>query len=116
MITETDACEIIGLAMDAEIDVWLDGGWGIDALMGHQTRPHDDIDLFVQRKDSRRFVELLKGKEFYEKPMPYTQKDHTTWEDERGRTVDLHIFDFAESNLKRRHLRKNGPRSSFATP
>ena len=26
---------------------WVDGGWGIDALVGEQTRPHDDLDLVV---------------------------------------------------------------------
>jgi lincosamide nucleotidyltransferase A/C/D/E len=29
------------------ITVWLDGGWGIDALVGEQTRKHDDLDLVV---------------------------------------------------------------------
>jgi lincosamide nucleotidyltransferase A/C/D/E len=28
--------------------VWLDGGWGIDALLGEQTREHDDVDLVVE--------------------------------------------------------------------
>ena len=41
MITESDACEIIQLAMKAGIGVRLDGGWGIEALIGRQTRPHD---------------------------------------------------------------------------
>ena len=22
---------------------WLEGGWGVDALVGHQTRPHRDV-------------------------------------------------------------------------
>lgn len=26
---------------------WLEGGWGIDALVGHQTRPHRDVDLDI---------------------------------------------------------------------
>lgn len=26
---------------------WLEGGWGVDALVGHQTRPHRDVDLDV---------------------------------------------------------------------
>jgi lincosamide nucleotidyltransferase A/C/D/E len=35
-------------ALDAaEIDFWLDGGWGVDALLEEQTRPHDDLDLVV---------------------------------------------------------------------
>ena len=24
---------------------WLEGGWGVDALLGHQTRPHRDVDI-----------------------------------------------------------------------
>jgi lincosamide nucleotidyltransferase A/C/D/E len=27
------------------VSVWLDGGWAIDALIGEQRRPHDDVDL-----------------------------------------------------------------------
>src|SRR4051795_11221997 len=27
------------------VDVWLAGGWGIDALLGRQTREHRDLDL-----------------------------------------------------------------------
>jgi lincosamide nucleotidyltransferase A/C/D/E len=29
------------------VDVWIDGGWGIDALVGQQTREHADLDLVV---------------------------------------------------------------------
>ena len=29
------------------VTAWLDGGWGIDALIGTQTRPHSDVDLVV---------------------------------------------------------------------
>jgi lincosamide nucleotidyltransferase A/C/D/E len=28
---------------------WLEGGWGVDALVGHQTRPHRDVDVDVDR-------------------------------------------------------------------
>lgn len=26
---------------------WLEGGWGVDALVGRQTRPHRDVDVDV---------------------------------------------------------------------
>jgi lincosamide nucleotidyltransferase A/C/D/E len=26
---------------------WLEGGWGVDALVGHQSRPHRDVDLDI---------------------------------------------------------------------
>ncbi len=34
-----DALEATGCSF------WLEGGWGIDALVGRQTRPHQDVDI-----------------------------------------------------------------------
>lgn len=51
MVQLTDACEILHWAEEAEIPVVLDGGWGVDALIGRETRTHNDIDLFVEEKD-----------------------------------------------------------------
>lgn len=31
----------------ARVRYWLEGGWGVDALIGHQTRPHRDLDIDV---------------------------------------------------------------------
>ncbi|WP_324651120.1 nucleotidyltransferase domain-containing protein [Georgenia sp. H159] len=28
--------------------VWVGGGWGVDALVGRQTRPHRDLDLAIE--------------------------------------------------------------------
>jgi lincosamide nucleotidyltransferase A/C/D/E len=41
------------------IAVWLDGGWAIDALLGEETRPHDDLDLVSRLEDSARIEETL---------------------------------------------------------
>jgi len=43
------------------IQVWLTGGWGIDALLGQQTRPHKDLDVLVLVDDVVRLRELLGG-------------------------------------------------------
>ena len=29
---------------------WLEGGWGVDALVGHQTRPHRDLDVDLEAR------------------------------------------------------------------
>ena len=31
----------------AGFDLWIGGGWGVDALVGHQTRPHDDLGVVL---------------------------------------------------------------------
>ena len=36
MVRTEDACEIIKCALQNDIKVYLDGGWGVDALLGRQ--------------------------------------------------------------------------------
>ena len=31
--------------------IWIDGGWGVDALLGKQTRTHEDLDIAIEWKD-----------------------------------------------------------------
>ena len=40
--------EVLGALQRAGLRVWLDGGWGIDALLGEQTRDHEDVDIVVE--------------------------------------------------------------------
>lgn len=42
-----DVLEIVACLEGAAVAVWLDGGWGIDALLGEETRPHDDLDVVM---------------------------------------------------------------------
>jgi len=37
--------EVVGLLRRAGIGFWIGGGWGVDALIGLQTREHDDLDI-----------------------------------------------------------------------
>ena len=34
------------------ITVWIDGGWGVDALLGECTREHQDLDIMISWEDS----------------------------------------------------------------
>ena len=71
---------------------WLDGGWGGDALVGQQTRPHDDLDLVIELADSDRAVAALSelGYTLYpdERPTKFVLCD------ERDRRVDFHTVTF----------------------
>ena len=80
MVSITDAKQIIRLATDAEIKVFLDGGWGVDALIGYETRRHNDIDIFVEKKDYHKFIQIIKNNGFYEIKMEYTTTNHTVWD------------------------------------
>lgn len=56
------AAEVIDLLSCLErsgITVWVDGGWGVDALLGEQTRDHDDLDLIARLDDVARLQGAL---------------------------------------------------------
>jgi lincosamide nucleotidyltransferase A/C/D/E len=46
-MTATALVELLHLCDIAAIPVWLDGGWGVDALLENQTRPHKDVDIVL---------------------------------------------------------------------
>lgn len=76
------------------IDVWIAGGWGIDALVGKETRVHGDIDLLHRAEDESRLTGLLEGLGFREtldwRPARYVM----TGSD--GAEIDLHPLEFQE--------------------
>src|SRR5918992_4742485 len=42
---------VVANLQQAGMRVWLDGGWGVDALVGEQTREHDDLDCVIALSD-----------------------------------------------------------------
>ena len=49
---------ILDLFEELRVTYWLDGGWGVDALYGKQTREHRDIDIDF---DAAKTVIILKA-------------------------------------------------------
>src|SRR5437016_13979434 len=49
-MTADDVCGFLGLMDAHSIRVWLDGGWGVDACLGYQTRPHSDLDIVIGQR------------------------------------------------------------------
>ncbi len=37
---------------ELDITVWIDGGWGVDALLSECTREHQDLDIMISWEDS----------------------------------------------------------------
>ena len=52
---------IIDLLNELNIRYWIEGGWGIDALIGRQTRLHRDIDLDFDAAVEELLLEKLTG-------------------------------------------------------
>jgi lincosamide nucleotidyltransferase A/C/D/E len=60
----------------ADAPVWLMGGWGVDALLGRQTRPHHDVDILVRAADLERLRLCLLDLGF---ALAYTWDDEVRW-------------------------------------
>ena len=58
-MTSSALVELLQLFAGAAIPVWLDGGWGVDALLQTQTRAHKDVDIVLRVADVPKLRELL---------------------------------------------------------
>ena len=60
-MTARYAVEIIKMLERNGIEVYIDGGWGVDALIGEQTRKHDDLDIAIPHKFVPKLREVLEA-------------------------------------------------------
>jgi len=58
-MTSAALVELLQLLREAAIPLWLDGGWGVDALLGVQTRSHKDVDIVVPVADVQKLQQIL---------------------------------------------------------
>ena len=68
-MTSRDVLALYEQTNGAGITIWIDGGWGVDALLGKQTRAHKDLDIAIERKDVPAFRMLLERQGYTETPM-----------------------------------------------
>lgn len=54
--------EMIDLLDCLSMQYWIDGGWGIDLLLGKQSREHRDIDVDYDGRHTERLLHALKEK------------------------------------------------------
>jgi len=47
-VKAAEVLRILELLEERGLRAWLDGGWGVDALLGRVTRRHDDVDVVVE--------------------------------------------------------------------
>jgi lincosamide nucleotidyltransferase A/C/D/E len=59
-----DALALYTVLREHGVRVWIDGGWGIDALLERQTRSHKDLDVFVAFDDLATMTNVLSRRGF----------------------------------------------------
>lgn len=104
-MTARDARATYQLLVGVGVRCWVVGGWGIDALVGRETRPHKDLDVLLVRREHARAWELLHGAGF---TLDFTWEENIDVEcrdggptmptaymlaDASGRQLDVHVLD-----------------------
>lgn len=95
-LTAEDVVDLVQLFEQNGIDLVIDGGWGVDALLGEKTRPHSDLDIVVQDRDVPRIRALLEGRGYTDVPRDDTCFYNFVLGDDRGHAVDIHTYTFDE--------------------
>jgi lincosamide nucleotidyltransferase A/C/D/E len=89
----SDVLELLELADRVGVEFWVDGGWGVDAALGVQTRTHSDLDILIERRHEPSLAAALVELGF----APVERDDTRAWNyvlgDGRGREVDFHVVE-----------------------
>src|SRR3989338_3942351 len=93
-MTSGDVIDLYSKLEELGVKIWVDGGWGIDALLGRQTRTHKDLDIAIQEKNTPKLRDFL-GERGY-KQIKEDSKWNFVLADGIGHEVDVHAFIFDE--------------------
>ena len=74
------------------IQIWIDGGWAVDALLGRETRSHKDIDIAIEQKNLLRLREYLESRGYQEIERDKDKKWDLVLGDNKGHEIDVHTF------------------------
>jgi len=112
----TDVAEIYTNLEKNGIDAWIDGGWGIDALIGVQMRSHGDLDIVIQEKDIERIKELLSSYGYEVLKRDDLEYNYFHMADNNGHEVDItavHFDDNGDGIFGEAKNNEMNPRDSF---
>ncbi len=103
MLSAYDAVALCRLLERRGIRFWVMGGWGVDALLHRETRPHKDLDLLVVMGDLPGLWNLL---DEYGSALKWVWEENRWVDgepdrrptafvaaDAQGRELDVHVID-----------------------
>jgi lincosamide nucleotidyltransferase A/C/D/E len=99
LMTEHDVLNVTDALIHAGVDVWIAGGWAVDAVVGDTTRPHRDLDLAVRSEHLDTAIAVL-GQLGYGRALDILPV-RLVMEAAGGRSVDLHPVTFDATGFGR---------------
>jgi len=92
-ITLEDMHRYLDLFAELDLEIWIDGGWGVDALLGERSRHHEDLDFLIEKSDSDRLVKAIRQLGFED----VHTDDHRPWNfvmgTASGKNFDFHVIE-----------------------
>lgn len=88
----SEAADLVRLFDQHNLEVYVDGGWAVDALLGEQTRSHADLDIAIPHAQVAKLRELLGARGYQEHPSPGSWECNFVLADADGRKVDVHSY------------------------
>jgi lincosamide nucleotidyltransferase A/C/D/E len=95
----TDVLYVLDLLDRADVPCWLVGGWGVDALVGRQTRRHTDVDVALDRRFLQRALNSLNRAGYHvleQKVLPVWMPAMLILRDASRRRIELMPVDIPE--------------------
>jgi len=96
---ESAVIQVLRALSDSSIPVCIDGGWGVDALLGEQTRKHADLDLILDIRHATSATAVLRGLGFHVRPGG-SATNFVLEHDQLGE-VDMHCIPFDDAGFGR---------------
>jgi len=91
-MTAADVLAFLDLVAAERVRIWVDGGWAVDACLGAQTRPHEDLDIVIEERDLSTAVAVLHGRGYRPVPRSDTRPWNFVLGDDGGREIDFHVI------------------------
>src|ERR1700730_14126351 len=92
-----DVVDLLEFLEQSGLDVHVDGGWAVDALLGEQSRSHDDLDIAIPHGQVPLLRRLMTTRGFSEQPRADSWECNFVLADAAGRRLDVHAYTLDEA-------------------
>ncbi|MEV4115368.1 hypothetical protein [Nonomuraea sp. NPDC049695] len=114
MFEAGDVLRVLETLREAGCEVWIAGGWGIDALVGRVTREHGDLDLLHRVEQEPAVIAALEAAGYAEREGVVPGRPaRFVMVGPYGRELDLHPLRFAPDGSALQRLDDRGGALSY---